>query len=183
MSIGEMVGVLPDGVDGDALLRVGNETIHRSLLDTHVSFAVYLSDDCFPKKTYGYHFVNIEDAQSVFGRNIENELSEIYWYSPKKCIVLNNEVHASKYANLTIISPCIIINNFTVSNIDILKLDNHILQSLFPEAPAFLSTSVSTVLINGMGKDNSLGVKNFVVNNSNLYFCYKNSFETLGIVK
>jgi hypothetical protein len=48
--------------------------------DQRVSFAVYLCEDSFPTKIYGYHFTNDEEQNGVLGREISNELSEIFWY-------------------------------------------------------------------------------------------------------
>lgn len=105
MSIPEDLDFLPSGPQGNILVHFNEETISLSSFETPVSFAVYLVEDSFPSNTYRYHFTNIEDPNTVFGRNIENNLPEIFWYSPKKCIVLSGLISTSVKANLTIVAP------------------------------------------------------------------------------
>ena len=181
-SILEDLEILPNGSQGDVVLKLGEEAISLSSFDSRVSFAVYLEEDSFPTNTFGYHFINIDDTGVGLGRNIENELPEIYWYSPKKCILLSGDVVANKLANLTVITPCVVLHNITFSNIDILSVTNKALLSLEQDAP-MLSGVLGTgpAFLYGIGTTDKLGTKEFASDFSNLYIFQRNSFEVLKI--
>jgi hypothetical protein len=137
LSLPEDLEILPDGPMGDIILKLQNEIISISLFDMQVSFAVGLGDDCFPGKTFGFHFTNIEKDKAAFCRNIENELSEIYWYSQHKCIVLSGKIAASARANLTIISPCIVGYNVSFENLDQIKLVDRVVEDIEASGPLY----------------------------------------------
>ena len=142
--------VLPDGPYGDRVITLDDESISLSDFNNKVSFAVYLDDDSFPTKTYGYHFTNVEEHGSFFGRNIENELSEIYWYSPKKCIVLSGLVSASIKAHLTIVSPCVIGHEVTFKNIEQVTLIDRIIEELSVSGPQYSKSFKGKILLSNL---------------------------------